>query len=73
LKEFTSKYKKPFDHIKNTSFTLIDWKNFCSTKGGIEIDPFISNSLFDIWISTWDVESGCIWDDNVIEKITKII
>jgi hypothetical protein len=73
LKEFTSKYKKPFDHIKNTSFTLIDWKNFCAIKGGIEIDPFISNTLFDIWISTWDVESGCIWDDNVIEKITKII
>lgn len=73
LRDFTSEYNKPFDNIVNTRFTLIEWGRFCETKGGIEINPFISNTLYNIWISTWDVESGCVWDENVIEKITKIL
>lgn len=75
LKEFTSEYNVSLDDTKlsSSNFKLIDWSKFCVCKGGIEIDPFIITSLYDIWISTWDVESGCIWDDDVIYKISKII
>lgn len=73
LRDFTFEYSKPLDHIVNTRFTLIDWNVFCATKGGIEINPFISSTLYNVWVSTWDVESGCVWDENVIEKITKIL
>ena len=75
LREFTSEYTVPFGGIKSESndLKMIDWNRFCTDKSGIEIDPFIITTLYDMWISTWDVESGCVWDDNVIYEITKII
>jgi len=56
------------------NFKLINWKNVSLVKHGIEIYPY--SDIFDIdllWYRTWDVSSGCIWSEDIIIDIVKIV
>lgn len=56
-------------------YNVIDWSRVASEYGGIEISPYnhklrMSREVF--WYYGWDVASGCIWDDGVINDIIKL-
>ena len=52
---------------------VINWSKVASKYGGIEISPYIYEGRMKYdWYYTWDVASGCIWEDGVITNIEKI-
>jgi len=45
----------------------IDWGKVASIYDGIEIAPHIRESRYEaVWYLSWDIASGCIWGQNVI-------
>ena len=53
-------------------YYLIDWIKVSKDYGGIEICPYLQEKRKIKWYNTWDVASGCIWNNNIIEN-TSII
>ena len=72
LKKFIIEYSSnPID-----SFYTIDWKKLSNECSGIEINNYYTLKwrLMNldigkgIWLSSWDVSSGCIWDLSIIKN-----
>lgn len=71
--EFDRKYGVPYNFGYH-KYTNIDWVRVANDYGGIEIAPYIYEARRTIeWYYTWDIASGCIWDDGVIRNIEKIV
>ena len=55
----------------------IDWNKVVKDFGGIEITIIPSWAIrigkYTSWYDSWDIPSGCIWNDQIIKKITKIV
>ena len=52
----------------------IDWIKVSKQYSGIEINPYQhSNRYTSMWYYGWDVASGCIWKNDLIKNITKIL
>jgi hypothetical protein len=52
----------------------IDWKSVALNYNGIEICPYqyelhLGGRISD-WYNPWDVASGCIWNEAIIQSIT---
>ena len=58
----------------NDPVEYIEWKRVAQIYDGVEMNPFLELGLGTKyhWQSNWDVESGCIWNLNVIKSVTKI-
>lgn len=61
--------------IKAYPFTYIDWDKLAQKYSGIEINNYhkIKNefrNFMHIWVLSWDVNSGCIWDLSIIKGVT---
>lgn len=67
IMEFTSRYKKNYH-----GFIMIDWGKVSQDYSGIEISPYIWKARKLNWYYTWDVASGCIWNQDAIKSIKKI-
>tara|TARA_Y100000389_G_C17323374_1_gene444238 strand:+ start:365 stop:877 length:513 start_codon:yes stop_codon:yes gene_type:complete len=50
------------------NYYLIDWKKVSKDYGGIEICPYLHERRKIKWYYTWDVASGCIWNNNIIKN-----
>ena len=53
-------------------YYLIDWIKVSKDYGGIEICPYLQEKRKIKWYNTWDVASGCIWNNNIIKDILLI-
>lgn len=68
IMEFTNRYKRNFH-----GFIMIDWRKVSQDYSGIEISPYISKARRQLnWYYTWDVASGCIWNQDAIKSIKRI-
>jgi len=72
LLNFYNKYA-----IKLHGMILIDFKKLTEDYSGVEINNFHSLKysnilpvLYKIWLHSWDISSGCIWDLSVINNYT---
>jgi hypothetical protein len=58
-------------------YPQIDWNKVVKDFGGIEITVNPSHNIregkYTSWYSSWDIQSGCIWNDKIIKKVTKIV
>lgn len=72
--EFTKKYGEHSDFTINMGerYMMINWGKVASDYGGIEITPHIWKGKTLMWYYSWDVASGCIWDNGVITNLTKL-
>jgi hypothetical protein len=51
----------------------IDWKRVMSEYSGIEISPYIHAARMHMfWYYTWDVASGCVWDNDAIKIVKNV-
>ena len=72
LVEFDKEYGVPFN-FGYKKYTNIDWGKVANDYGGIEIVPYIYEARRKIdWYYGWDVASGCIWGNGVINKIERL-
>lgn len=68
IMEFTKQYKVDYH-----GFIIIDWRKVAQDYSGIEISPYISKARRGLnWYYTWDVASGCIWNQDAITSIKKV-
>jgi hypothetical protein len=58
--EFTNKYEIP------NNYYVINWIDVAKDYTGIEI-PNYQNVKWFKWMSSWDINSGCIWDLSIIK------
>jgi hypothetical protein len=66
LKEFVDIYG-----FNELNLVFIDWEKVSEDYDGIEFSPYFKNNILDfknIWYNTIDVESGCIWNLDIILK-----
>jgi hypothetical protein len=57
------------------SYYEISWKRIAKDYAGIEISPYQWKYRLDVnfdWYYSWDVASGCIWNEKAIKKITPL-
>jgi len=71
IQEFTKKYGN--NEEKWTGY--IDWVKVSEEYGGVEMPDY--SNLWSLryeymWLSTWDISSGCIWDLSLIKDIEKL-
>jgi hypothetical protein len=65
------KFIDKYVHIVDRGSHTYDWSLLQSKFGGIEIhNPRDLGE--EMFLLTWDVSSGCIWNIDVIKKLTKI-
>jgi hypothetical protein len=70
LLSFTKKYRIITEIDSNY---YIDWPKIAKEYSGIEIDKYYYNHRYDLnWYYSWDVASGCVWNQNAIIKIKRI-
>ena len=51
----------------------IDWVKVAQKYSGIEISPYQYGLRFEyLWYYTWDIASGCLWNNNAVNNIKKI-
>jgi len=66
---FFNEYKVFSDKL---NYYLIDWVKVKKDYGGIEICPYLHNrrstKRSTKWYYSWDVASGCIWNDDIISS-----
>lgn len=56
-----------FDHI------YINWKKVAEKYSGIEINPYQYSLRHKmLWLSGWDISSGCIWNLSAIKSLEPI-
>ena len=68
LVEFNNEYS-----VKTSSGELIDWLRVSQEYDGIEICPYLSKMKMKYnWYYTWDVASGCIWNNFTEVKMKKL-
>lgn len=68
ITEFTKEYKKNYH-----GFIIIDWRKVAQQYSGIEINPYLRKDSRKLnWYYTWDVPSGCIWNQDAITSIKKV-
>ena len=73
---FTEKYIKDTNGV----YFFIDWSKVAEDYSGIEMPNYNKLRHFHglemvmklLWIRSWDVKSGCIWDLSAIKKVTKL-
>lgn len=74
-KEYPGKNLGKDPEFKGTN-TFIDWKKFSERYAGIEFRNYLYNDhtfkAKNIWYSTVDTDSTCIWDLSVVKSIMKI-
>lgn len=71
---FSQRFKDPKKEGKYGNYK-IDWPEVSKKTKGIEIPIYFRKYSRDPehdWYSTWDVESGCIWDLSAIKKVEKL-
>lgn len=52
---------------------MIDWVKVAKDFRGIEIAPYIPEGRYELqWYNSWDVASGCIWSNDIINKVEKL-
>lgn len=59
----------------NTRIHEIDWLKVSKDYSGIEINPYCYKARLEmktIWYYSWDIASGCIWNDNAVKSFTGI-
>lgn len=62
--------KKLWDNPKRD---YINWKQVAEKYSGIEINPYHRMQRRDyLWVSGWDVSSGCIWNLELIKSVKQI-
>ena len=72
---FCKKYKNKVKIIslgRSHHIIYINWKKVSHDYGGIEIIPYLNKKRNIDWYYTWDVASGCIWNNELIENITHV-
>jgi hypothetical protein len=69
IKEFTKKYGVEKPRNFSGRDIDIDWKKVASEYSGIEIHDVWSSRDLNNWIYTWDIDSGCIWNEDAILEI----
>lgn len=77
LEEFTRAFrdKSPKSLEFNEYVFSINWSAVASFFAGIEISPYhhsMRMNNYTSWYYTWDVASGCIWDESGIKEIKKL-
>lgn len=58
---------------KDKEYTIINWDKFSKRYAGIKIVDYIQDTklkLDNLWYATYDVDSICVWDLNLIENIS---
>lgn len=72
MKDFDKKYGVEY-YFGYSKRTKIDWAKVAEDYEGIEISPYVyeGRRIFE-WYYGWDVESGCIWGENIVIDIKKI-
>ena len=70
IKDFDSFHKRY--KIKINKYDCINWKLVSKDYGGIEIAPYLLERRKIDWYNTFDIASGCIWNNKII-KSTSII
>lgn len=67
LTEFTKKYA-------TSSYSSLDWREVSFDYDGIEILYFYNltpaERLRNLWVCSWDMPSGCLWNLSAINKAT---
>jgi len=71
--DFADKYGVHDDHLasfmgRDGAIMNIDWTRVASDYSGIEISPYLWDFRLSnhMWYYGWDVASGCIWGEDVI-------
>ena len=76
LKKFYKTFGESPDWAKNLSssyIVFINWKKVAKKYSGIEITPYPYKFRFKyMWLYTWDVASGCVWNLNAIKSVKQI-
>ena len=67
IKDFDIFYKKY--KIKIDKYNCINWILVSKDYGGIEITPYLLERRKIDWYNTFDVASGCIWNNKIIKEI----
>lgn len=58
---------------RGETFDLIDWDQVADDFTGIELCPYFYEIRFDmIWYYTIDIESGCIWNADAIDRLNQL-
>lgn len=75
--EFSSWAKKLKTEIHGFDLDVIsiNWSNVSEKYSGIEINPYQYSLRRKLWLSGWDISSGCIWNLSAVksyESINKI-
>jgi hypothetical protein len=76
VKDFNEKYIIVLLKTPNFDFKVIDWNKVRKDYKGIELrnyhkindSKFMFFSIEFLWLMTWDVDSGCIWDLSAIKN-----
>ena len=80
LEAFQAQYSMGREERTTLNFMMIDWESVAKKYSGIEIRDYHAiqweyskreKSIHDgLWLSAWDVSSGCIWDLDKISGYT---
>ena len=76
IKEFTAKYGV---NVESELICEIDWRKVSEDYDGIYVEPHNIVGYYEggwpnpkiYWLHCWDVDSACIWNLNVLEKVKK--
>jgi hypothetical protein len=70
--EFVEKYSV---NQKSSWMNMVDWDKVSKNYGGFEIPDYgeiYSLRYEHMWLSSFDISSGCVWDLSLITNITKL-
>ena len=67
LIEFILKYSK-----KLYAMDMIDWNKVSNDYSGIELKNYFTYRRMCMWLYSWDMDSGCIWDLSIIKNIKEL-
>ena len=62
-----NKLSEKYEVASMMRITIADWYSISKDFGGIEVSDSVVHSF-----GTWDISSGCIWNKNVIKKVTTL-
>ncbi len=62
---------------KDIDADMIDWSAVAHDYDGVEINPFTRHLSFELWqkfpwYSSWDVSSGCLWNDRALINVRQL-